>query len=815
MKHRYSLLLIIGGALFSSLPVLSQTGTDITSKITNPSFENGFTGWTNAGLATQTNVYFPKKEGSTYAEKWTDRGKRVGDASVKQTLTELPDGKYRLTASAGNIQQKAGQSAENSGDPQTGVTLYAGAYSTAVSDVNDYTVDFTVVGGNVEIGFNVHDCTGNWVTLDNFRLHYLGENTPAENAAYINHLADDFRSRYLSLHIQKKVSDAASSALAKIISDLGSTPDGAATLAAKNKIEALIPDVEASAERFAALDSSISYGRLMISWYEDDAAKAGRLGAAVTVATTAWENLDLDDTGIAQAKTTLDDVIKTEDKKYHVPTWMMGDVTDPNNAYYIGRTRQSKNWILFWEKGYGENPKTFACGNYTVNVDQVLERAEKAFAFYIDNLKFTERGKSKTDEYKMVIRLRYAPTDWEATGSGVDNVIGLLTLTPWAATADDITTFHEVGHCFQYQVHCDDADAHGFMYEPGGGTGCAFWEQCAQWMAFKLAPEKQFPNGNFSDYLSKCHKHVLHESYRYASHFIQDYWVYRHGIDIISRIWHSCKNPEDAISTYKRITGISDSEFNDEMYDCAARFATWDIPSLINYGKTYIASRQLPAMTNIDNYWRISPDACPENTGYNVIRLVLPEAGAKMTADFEGLSNQEGYRAIRSKYAEWRYGFVAHLKDGTRVYSDMFSANYENPKNTGEFVCPENVSKLYFVVSAGTSKYWNQAWDDNDANDEQWPYQVRFGNTNRYGSKIVGVEETLAAKASLPGVRASAGTIGLEDNGSDICAEVFDLQGRKVGVCRPGETISADGGIFIIRLVDPDGKTADTMKVCM
>lgn len=808
---------MLGGAVLSTVPVFSQTpaeGTDVTGKITNPSFENGFAGWTNAGLATQTNQYFPGKEGTTYAEKWTDRGKKVGDASVSQKLSGLSDGKYRLTAAAGNIQQKAGQSAENLGDPQTGVNLYAGSYATPVSDVNDYTVDFTIVGGEVEIGLDVHNCTGNWVTLDNFRLYYLGENTPAENLAFINHLADDFKAKYLSLHIQKKVADAASSALTKILSDLGSAPDASATIAAKNKIEALIPDVEASAALYDALGTSIEYARKMVSWYEDDSAKTGRLNTALGSAVTAWDNLELEADAITSAKNDLDTVIKAEDKKYHTPSYM-GDVTKPDNAYYIGRTRQSKNWILFWEKGFGENPKTFACGNYTVNVDQVLERAEKAFAFYIDNLKFTKRGESKTDEYKMVIRLRYAETDWEATGSGVDNLIGLLTLTPWAATADEITTFHEVGHCFQYQVHCDDAGAQGFMYEPGGGTGCAFWEQCAQWMAFKLAPAKQFPNGNFSDYLGKCHKHILHESYRYASHFVHDYWAYRHGIDIISRIWHSCKSPEDAVSTYKRITGITDSEFNDEMYDCAARFATWDIPALKDYGKTYIASRQLPAMTNIDNYWRINPEVCPENTGYNVIRLVLPEAGTKMIADFEGLNNQDGYRAIRSKYAEWRYGFVAHLKDGTRVYSDMFSANYENPKSTGEFVCPENVSKLYFVVSAGTSKYWNQAWDDNDANDEQWPYQVRFGNTNRYGSKILAVEDTFAGDIHLPAVNIESGRIHVEDNGSGIRAGIYDLQGRKAGICNPGESITFASGIYIIRLVTTEGKAVSTSKLAI
>jgi hypothetical protein len=37
------------------------------------------------------------------------------------------------------------------------------------------------------------------------------------------------------------------------------------------------------------------------------------------------------------------------------------------------------------------------------------------------------------------------------------------------------------------------------------------------------------------------------------------------------------------------------------------------------------------------------------------------------------------------------------------------------------------------VVSGAPTVHWRHAWDDNDANDEQWPYQVKFNNTNVYG----------------------------------------------------------------------------------
>ena len=38
----------------------------------------------------------------------------------------IPDGKYRLRAAVGNIQQNGANSTVNAGEKQTGVTLYAG-----------------------------------------------------------------------------------------------------------------------------------------------------------------------------------------------------------------------------------------------------------------------------------------------------------------------------------------------------------------------------------------------------------------------------------------------------------------------------------------------------------------------------------------------------------------------------------------------------------------------------------------------------------------------------------------------------------------
>lgn len=798
---------------------------DMTSFIANPDFEDGTAGWDNDGMVAQTNSYFPGKSGNTYLERWVTIGSAVPDVGIRQTLQGLPNGRYRLRAAVGNIQQTGSNSSLNRGEKQTGVTLFAGIYDIPVDTMKtSKELLFTVVDAQAVIGFKAENATGNWICLDNFRMDYLGGNTPRDYAAYLSHYATRVRDDLQETHVRSAVrrsAEAAIEAAEKAVA--AENPDEKAMADAKAALDEAIIAVEASADIYDALSQAISYAGQVKGWYEDDEEKRDKMEAAIRAAQTAWDDTEQDDAYIQSATQTLRDITGQVDKKVYTAQWSMGDINDPDNAYYVGRTRQSKDWIVFWEKGYGENPKTFTCGNYTIDVDEVLRHAEIAFDFYADSLKFIRRGSSKTDTYKMVIRLRYDATAWEASGSGVDDRIGLLTLTPWAAPSRDWQTlYHEIGHCFQYQVHCDNGDQNGWMYAPGNGNGCAFWEQCAQWQAYKIMPEAQFNNEWFNDYLKYAHKHILHETPRYNNYFVQDYWCYRHGTDFMGRLWNESRNPEDAVEAYMRITGITDSEFNDEMYDCAARFATWDIPALDTYGASAVDSRPLPAMTELSNhYWRISTSAAPENTGHNIIRLNLPAARRRrVSACFEGLNGQSGYRVKNPGYAEWRYGFVALLQDGSRVYGDMGKSVYRTPKDTIYFDCPENCKRLYFVVSGGARNYWRQVWDDNDANDEQWPYQVKFGNTNRFGSTTLrdqtAVDGVVPDGETIPEVWMSGHTLHVGQSPDAAELRVTTLSGVCVKDCPAGRSaveVTLPPGFYVVQVLSGDGHSLVTRKV--
>ncbi|MGC3979551.1 MAG: DUF6055 domain-containing protein [Paludibacteraceae bacterium] len=727
---------------------------DMTDFIKNPGFNNNDTvGWKGAGAVNYHEVEFYQKTFDMY-----------------QVINGLPAGKYRLKAKGferpksndGGLAYKNGtetiyaklyaKSANYSevstpfnslykhtftgtGAVNGYVNTMAGAETMLTSTTTSY-YDITLAnvflneGSSLTIGAKTDfQQTGYWVLFDNFKLEYLGAVDTGDLVVALNNRIVEAQT-LLTQHIQNSDVSALNAAITQAQTAVSANPVVLSDLtAAKTTIDATISSAYNSLNTYKKLLKAINDANLILSFLEK-ADEITKLQNAINDANQSYNNLNLTLTEINTATTTLITITRSVGKKIYNPSWMLGDIYNASNNWSIERSKQSKDWILFWEPGFGDNPGSI--------VDDCLVLAEKSFHFYADSLKFIQKGASKTDTYKMIIRLRYS-SEWEASGSGVDDMIGLLTLTSWALTSRGGQTIaHEVGHCFQYQVHCDNGDSNGWMYGYGSNASGSngWWEQCAQWQAYKIFPEQQFTNEWFTGYLNNVNKNILNETYRYNDYFIQDYWCYLRGMDMIGRLWNKSVKPEDPVETYKRLNGISQSQFNDEMWDCAARFTTWDIPALKSYGANYILSRTQPKLNNTGSYvWKIDSTACLENYGHNIIRVNAPSIAKTITAYFEGLAGKSGFRKNFVNFAGWRYGFVALLKDGTRVYGDMKTGSMSDNSGKGSisFDCPANCDKLWFVVSGAPTLHWRHVWDDNDANDEQWPYQVTFNNTNVYG----------------------------------------------------------------------------------
>ncbi|TRZ45036.1 DUF4859 domain-containing protein [Robertkochia solimangrovi] len=437
---------------------------------------------------------------------------------------------------------------------------------------------------------------------------------------------------------------------------------------------------------------------------------------------------------VADTVTILDPETIDASKIYVPEEFGTMDLYKSSSQWYYGRSKQSEHFIVFWDTEYGEMEPGEADvpEAYRVDIDDLLEKAEAFYTMNIEVLKFAETGvgKSKLDDYKMMIFIYYQD-EWLATGSGYDNMIGALWVSPNTCQPVGSTIAHEIGHSFQYQVYADLGGTTGYRYGFGGNGGNAFWEQTAQWQSFQSYPEQIFTSYDFPVYIENYQRHIHHEMYRYASYFIHYYWADKHGIDIIGKLWRNAEEPEDPIQTYMRLTGISIAEFNDEIYDAASKFVTWDLDALRTYGADYVGDQIFKNTTLEDGSYMVSYESCPGTTGYNVIPLNVPEAETVISTEFTGVPNAEGFNTVANPgRAGWRYGYVALKTDGTRVYGDM----HEGLNETVEFKVPEGCDKLWFVVTGAPNTYKSHPWDDDESNDDQWPYKVKFENTDLLGN---------------------------------------------------------------------------------
>ena len=740
--------------------------------IQNPSFEiDGTAGWSVLGMSIQTNSHFTKKEGTNYMEAWTSRGSKISEASLSQVLKGLPKGNYRLQAGALHIQQSGQGSTTNTGSPQKGAYLYAGFSKTLITAMKTYAVTFSIVDehGEVEIGVTTENPTGNYLCVDDFHLQYIGEIGTSDIAKALQSLLTHAES-YSSNGMQQPASEGLSQAIEvarQALTGTGTDDDGntiydeAALNAAHEALTAAIATAEASVARYTALQERITYATKVLEWWKDMPRKANAWNLLDEANATAKEQVvdyTLTDDQLKAAVNTLNNRIKAVDKKIYCSGSACGSdskLQDNNNQWSHKRSYQSKHWVLFWEKEYG---------------DEVP---------------------SKSDTYKMIIRL-FSTSEWKAEGSGIDNQIGMLSLSRWAYTSrGGQTVAHEIGHCFQYQVHCDNNDWNGWMYNWHESTQNPFWEMCAQWMAYVFYPNKLLNDNEWLwNSLNGMHRHPLAGYLRYENFFIQDLFVHKHGWDAVGRLWNDCKDPEDPFETYMRtrMTGTTSqkvSQLGDELWEWAARMTTFDLDPIRSAGAGKASWRKQTAMTKDDDgYWWPEKKDCIENYGNNAIRLNAPGKAKTIYVEFEGKAGAEGYVAKNLTRAGWRVGFVAFKNDGTRIYGDMNSATYNDASRTIAFDCPAGCSYVWLVVSAAPTTYWTHnftGWIDNT--EEQWPYRVKFYQTNVYGE---------TNNNSLPtSISDMAGTQKAA-NGNNV----YDLQGR---IVRRGTT-SLDGlprGIYI------------------
>ena len=423
----------------------------------------------------------------------------------------------------------------------------------------------------------------------------------------------------------------------------------------------------------------------------------------------------------------------------HPDIYASTDYTNANatSGYNFAHMVESEHFAVFWDVRFGDNAtyiKHPDAGS-VANANTVSNVCELCWKKYVE-LGFIKPGQSTTDKYKIQLYIPYQ-SEWRADASGTYGTngekFGIGHFNPWAASIGS-TIAHEVGHTFQYLTSADLGMEHGFNYGYGEGAsgGNGWWESCANWQAYKVFASDQFTNGDFNTHLTKHHLNILHEDWRYQNFFVQDWWCMKHGSDFIGRLWRESNKPEDPIEAYKRLCDLSQQEFNDEQMEGYMRMATWDIDGVRDAAKHRIGQHitYLTQVSGTTDTWQSDVAHCIQNYGYAIINMNnITTAGTLVKAHFKGIAGADGFRSINVSKAGWRYAFVALTSNDERVYGTIQS----DTEGTATLTVPANCSKIFFVVMGAPTEHWRHPWDDDETNDEQWPYQVRFENINIAG----------------------------------------------------------------------------------
>lgn len=434
---------------------------------------------------------------------------------------------------------------------------------------------------------------------------------------------------------------------------------------------------------------------------------------------------------------------------------------DPNNQYTWSKSRskETENYIVYWDNKYGNTIPTNASSTYSVDIDDLLAKAEGFYAMNVGKLAFCDEGNSNVSKYKMMILLNYT-TDWVCYGGGYDDTIGALWLSPSTSKPVGHSVAHEVGHSFQYQVYADLKGYAGFRTAIGNGS--TFWEQTAQWQANQSYPELKWEQ-SWNLYKNTHNYAMTHEWHRYQSYWWHYYLAENYGIDIIGKLWrHNSGKGIDPNQAYMSMQGIDANALYLEYFKYAMKMATVDLDVAREEADNYYPSLSFDYISLGGSKHQVTYRSCPQSTGFNIIPLNVPAGGTEITTDFTSLANgaalPEGdkkqyfdgdkfttvntntYNSI-SNYAKrgFHLGYVALKNDGSREYLYDEKVYCTGTDATAEIsskvscVVPEGTKRLFLVVSPSPSEYIQHKWDENITNDDQWPYTVEFTNTNIYG----------------------------------------------------------------------------------
>lgn len=396
------------------------------------------------------------------------------------------------------------------------------------------------------------------------------------------------------------------------------------------------------------------------------------------------------------------------------------DFKNPNSKYNIYYMKEGENVAIFWDKSLGLKPSRF-------DEDRALEEADKAFRFLQNEVGFAQKASNPANTNKFLIFIN--KDDQGSAYGGGDHGVGKIWLGPNHLEGSERNDrygiyYHEMCHCFQFMGNQDGA---GPMSGPINEmtSQYAMVQQYRNWM--ELEP------GHVNAFMRLTHLALGHEANGYHAPWVLEYWENVYGPHFIPKIWEESKPQDnsDFVAAYQRLTGLDQEKFCDELFEAYCHFITWDVPSIKEESKDFI-NKHSCKLTQKSNTYNITSQYCPQNYGYNGIKLQTPKAGTKITLSFNGLFTTNGYKVENKDEACWRFGFVAFTTKGERIYGNMVKTT--NNRASLEYDVPSDVKDLWLVVMASPKKHRKHVIDNSLGENQeqriynQWPYQITLLN---------------------------------------------------------------------------------------
>ena len=388
-------------------------------------------------------------------------------------------------------------------------------------------------------------------------------------------------------------------------------------------------------------------------------------------------------------------------KKLYIPKDLQGmNLKADTSKWSLNRSIETDDLIFMWERGFGNdvsNPPQLKGHDMSFNLLNLRDRIQTFYHFFRDTLGFvTPNYQSKANHYKMMVMVNYS-LDGTAYGGTYDNFIGALWVAPNRIQDTKMNCMaHELGHSFQAQIMADS------IGQCWGGTG--FFEMASQWMLWQVNPDWiTDENYHFEAFKTLTHKAFLHMDNIYHSPYVLQWWSDLHGRQFIAELFRQGVIGEDPVMTYKRMNGLSQSAFCDEIFRGYQHLVNFDFTHAYKETRQYAATFNTELET-CSNGW-LRPKSLPEGYGFNAIKL----------DDRVNLNSPIFHLHLRGN--QLRYGFVGITTNGESIYSDVNATSFTSNG--------QPLKHLYLIIMGAPEHHADVMTHGNTPEYKQYPYEFQ------------------------------------------------------------------------------------------